>query len=58
MNHPEINHCPSTLRPGFITYSPAAQQSLFGSRSKRVSHILPFGPPGKNSEMTREYNEK
>jgi serine/threonine-protein kinase HipA len=55
---PEIKYCPSTLQPGFTTYSPAAQQALFGSRSKKVSHILPFGPPGKNSELTREYNEK
>jgi serine/threonine-protein kinase HipA len=55
---PEINHCPSTLRPGFITYSPAAQANLFGSRARKVSHILPFGPPGKNNELTRKYNEK
>jgi serine/threonine-protein kinase HipA len=55
---PIINVCPSTLRPGFTTYSPAAQAALFGSRSRKVSHILPFGPPGKNSELTREYNEK
>jgi serine/threonine-protein kinase HipA len=58
MSQPEIKYCPSTLRPGFTTYSPVAQQALFGSRSKKVSHILPFGPPGKNSELTREYNEK
>ncbi|CAL1520154.1 HipA domain-containing protein [Chitinophaga sp. MM2321] len=54
----EINHCPSTLRPGFITYSPAAEANLFGSRARKVSHILPFGPPGKNNELTRKYNEK
>ena len=58
MSLPEIKYCPSTLQTGFATYSPAAQQALFGSRSKKVSHILPFGPPGKNSELTREYNEK
>jgi serine/threonine-protein kinase HipA len=58
MNLPEIKYCPSTLQPGFTTYSPAAQLALFGSRQKKVSHILPFGPPGKNSELTREYNEK
>jgi serine/threonine-protein kinase HipA len=55
---PEINVCPSTLRPGFSTYSPAAEAALFGKRYKKVSHILPFGPPGKNPELTREYNEK
>jgi serine/threonine-protein kinase HipA len=58
MSLPDIQYCPSTLQPGFSTYSPAAQLALFGSRSKKVSHILPFGPPGKNPELTREYNEK
>jgi serine/threonine-protein kinase HipA len=58
MTLPIINVCPSTLRPGFTTYSPAAQAALFGSRSRKVSHILPFGPPGKNSELNKEYNEK
>lgn len=58
MNRFEIKYCPSTLQPGYSTYSPLAQQALFGSRSKKVSHILPFGPPGKNPELTREYNEK
>ncbi len=58
MRLPDIKYCPSTLQPGFSTYSPAAQQALFGSRGKKVSAILPFGPPGKNPELTREYNEK
>ncbi|PWT74938.1 MAG: phosphatidylinositol kinase [Bacteroidetes bacterium] len=58
MSLPEIKYCPSTLQPGFNTYSPPAKLILFGNRTKTVSHILPFGPPGKNPEMTREYNEK
>lgn len=58
MSLPVIQYCPSTLQPGFTSYSPAAQLALFGSRSKKVPHVLPFGPPGKNAEMTREYNEK
>ncbi len=58
MGIPEIKYCPSTLQPGFTTYSPAAQLALFGGRSRKVSHILPFGPSGKNAELTREYNEK
>ena len=58
MSLPEIKYCPSTLQPGFTTYSPAAEQVLFGSRSKKVSHILPFGPPGKSNELTHAYNEK
>jgi serine/threonine-protein kinase HipA len=57
MSLPEIKYCPSTLQPGFTTYSPAAQLALFGSRSRKVSHILSFGPPGKNAALTREYNE-
>jgi len=58
MSLPDITYCPSTLQEGFSTYSPLAQRDLFGSRNKKVSHILPFGPPGKNTELTREYNEK
>jgi serine/threonine-protein kinase HipA len=58
MNPFELQYCPSTLKPGFTTYSPTAQQALFGSRTRRVSHILSFGPPGKNPDMMREYNEK
>ena len=57
MSLQEIKYCPSTLQPGFATYSAAAQQALFGSRSKKVAHILPFGSPG-NSEFTREYNDE
>lgn len=58
MSLPELTYCPSTLQPGFNTYSPAAKLALFGSRTKKVSHILPFGAPGKNPELTREFNEK
>lgn len=58
MSLPEIKYCPVTLQPGFTTYSAAAQQTLFGSRSKKVPHILPFGAPGANSELTRTYNEE
>ena len=58
MSLPDIKYCPFTLQPGYNTYSPAAQLALFGSRTKKVSHILPFGPPGKNPELTWEYNEK
>ncbi|WEK38368.1 MAG: HipA domain-containing protein [Candidatus Pseudobacter hemicellulosilyticus] len=58
MSLPEIKYCPSTLQPGFSTYSPVAQQALFGKRSKKVDHILPFGSPGKSSELARTFNEK
>lgn len=58
MSLPEIKYCPSSLQTGHTSYSPGALQALFGSRSRKVSHILPFAAPGKNNEQTREYNEK
>lgn len=58
MKLPEIKYCPCTLQPGYTTYSPSGRMLLFGSRTKAVSHVLPFGPPGKNAALTREYNEK
>jgi serine/threonine-protein kinase HipA len=58
MNLPEIKYCPVTLQADFTTYSPAAQHALFGSLSKNISHILPFGAPGTNSELTRTYNDE
>jgi serine/threonine-protein kinase HipA len=58
MSLAEIKYCPSTLQSGFITYSAAAQHALFGSRSKKVSHILPFNAPGKDNGPTPEFNEK
>ncbi len=36
----EIEHCPSTLKEGFKTYSPKALKTLFDG--KKVSHILDF----------------
>jgi serine/threonine-protein kinase HipA len=58
MNPHDIRYCPSTLQEGHNTYSPMGRMLLFGSRTKAVSHILSFGPPGKNAALTREYNEK
>jgi serine/threonine-protein kinase HipA len=58
MNPLTLKYCPSTLQPGFTTYSAAAQKDLFGSRTKKVSQILPFGPPGTTPELTRDFNEK
>lgn len=58
MNPHDIKYCPCTLQEGHNTYSPMGRMLLFGSRTKAVSHILPFGAPGKNAALTREYNEK
>lgn len=58
MNLNNIQYCPSTLEPGYKTYSPRALKDLFGSRSKKVRHVLSFPAPGKDDEQTKEYNEK
>jgi len=54
----DIQYCPCTLQPGYHTYSPTGRMLLFGSRTKAVSAMLSFGPPGKSAALTREYNEK
>lgn len=58
MSNTNIQYCPSTLQPGYTTYSPIAQRALFGSRTKKVSHIFPFPAPGQNDAQTEKYNEK
>lgn len=45
------------LKPGFNTYCPQARQLLFGTRSRKVAAVLPFGPPGKTTALTKEFNE-
>lgn len=54
----KLTRCPSTLQAGYSGYSPLAQRDLFGSRTRKISPILPFDPPGKDPALTREYNEK
>ncbi len=44
-----VDRCPSTLKKGFTTYSPAALKKLFFA--KKVSHILPFLPPEKDEKV-------
>jgi len=58
MKQQVIEVCPSTLHPGFTTYSPIAQATLFGNRGRKVSHILPFGSPGLNAKLNKAYNDK
>jgi serine/threonine-protein kinase HipA len=55
MNLNKINCCPSTLAPGFTSYSPKAMKDLFGKRSKKISHILSFPAPGSNSQQTKTF---
>lgn len=46
-----VDRCPSTLKPGFTTYSAAGLRNVF--QGKKVNHVLPFGSP-ENDERIRE----
>ncbi|HSZ25482.1 MAG TPA: HipA domain-containing protein, partial [Cytophagaceae bacterium] len=50
-----IDRCPSTLKLGYDTYSPAALRKLF--KGKKVSHILPFLPPEKDEHVKEMFME-
>ena len=43
MSLPEINNCPGTLAPGFITYSRACLKRVFDGH--QVNHLLPYDSP-------------
>lgn len=43
-----LQHCPSTLAPGYQQYSPTALRLLFGG--KKVSHLLPYQSPEASEE--------
>jgi len=47
----KIDRCPSTLKAGFTTYSPAALRNVF--QGKKVNHVLPFASP-ENDERVKE----
>jgi len=51
----DVKVCPGTLAEGHKTYSPVALKYLFGG--KKVSHILPYAPPGKDEQATEEFIE-
>lgn len=48
----EITVCPSTLEPGYETYSPSARRALFDGRS--VSHIFSEPSPDTDTPETRD----
>jgi serine/threonine-protein kinase HipA len=50
-----VDRCPSTLKPGFTTYSPAGLRKVFDG--KRVSHILPFESPDKSQVVSEAFME-
>jgi serine/threonine-protein kinase HipA len=50
-----VDRCPSTLKPGFTTYSSTAKKKVF--YNKQVSHILPFLPPEKDQKINEAFLE-
>ena len=44
---PKLSYCPSTLAPGYTTYSHTALRRVFNG--KKVSHILPYDSPASNA---------
>lgn len=50
-----VHRCPSTLKPGFETYSPAALRKVF--QNKKVSHILPFVSAEKDDAVNEAFME-
>jgi serine/threonine-protein kinase HipA len=50
-----VDRCPSTLKRGFTTYSPAALRKVF--LGKKVSHVLPFLPPEKDEKVNEAFME-
>jgi len=52
-----LDRCPGTLEPGHETYSPRCKVEMFGSRTKKISHILPFPPPNKDPEYSKVFQE-
>ena len=49
----EIEVCPSTLKEGFLTYSPIALKQMFDG--KQVSHILDFESPNNDNADKENY---
>ncbi|HND85070.1 MAG TPA: HipA domain-containing protein [Pseudobdellovibrionaceae bacterium] len=51
----KIDRCPSTLRQGYDSYSPAALRKIFSGKS--VSHILPFTSPENDETVQAAFLE-
>ncbi|MCE7864383.1 MAG: type II toxin-antitoxin system HipA family toxin [Bacteroidetes bacterium CHB5] len=50
-----VDRCPSTLKSGFSSYSPAALRKVF--QGKRVSHVLPFVSPENDEAVMQAFIE-
>jgi serine/threonine-protein kinase HipA len=50
-----LDRCPSTLKAGFTSYSPAALRRLF--QNKKVNHVLPFASPEKDEKVREAFIE-
>ncbi|MBL7770555.1 MAG: HipA domain-containing protein [Flavipsychrobacter sp.] len=49
--------CPGHLEPGHTTYCPRCKAALFGSRTAKISHLLPFPPPNKDAAYGKLFQE-
>lgn len=50
-----LDKCPSTLKEGYTTYSPAALRNVF--KGKKVSHILPYVVSDAKKEQRKLFTE-
>jgi serine/threonine-protein kinase HipA len=55
MSPGDLKYCPGTLAEGYATYSPRCLRNMFSG--KKVSHILPWGPPQQNEEVAAQFME-
>jgi len=55
MSLPTIGNCPSTLKPGYNTYSPSALKKVFSG--KKVSHLLPYSSPSTQAESDAAFTD-
>lgn len=55
MSLPQIKYCPGTLANGFETYSRNCLNRVFDG--KKVSHVLPYGPPEESEEVAEKFLE-
>jgi len=55
MDLEKLNRCPGTLAINYTSYSPSCLRSVFNN--KKVSHILPYEPPGLNESVAEMFIE-
>ncbi len=49
--------CPGQLEPGHSTNCTRCKAALFGSRTGKVNHLMPFPPPNKDAAYGKLFQE-